>query len=242
MTPRPHAWTRRAALASLFAGASLLTLPGCDPRTLIFFLQPFDPVIPAPGPKLKGKKIVVLVHVSPGAGSDYSDLTRELAREVTTALRKNLNGKITVVDPDKIAAWVEANPSWTDPSECAKKYEADMAIFLDVSKFDVEDPRSPNLMEGNSNIHIQVWEVAHPKTSRGYENKSQPKESNKIYEEQADTTFPVRGPIPRDTGISPSSFRIKFLKLVATEISWHFVDHEPGDDIQDVKFNPNDKN
>lgn len=97
-------------------------------------------------------------------------------------------------------------------------------------------------MEGNSNIHIQVWEIAHPKNSKGHEIKSQPKESTKTYEEQADTTFPVRGPIPRDTGITPSSFRIKFLKLVAVELSWHFIDHEPGDDIQDVKFNPNDKN
>jgi hypothetical protein len=242
MTPRPpHAWTRRAALASLFAGASLFTMPGCDPRTLIFFLQPYDPVVPAPGPSLKGKKVVVLVHVSPGAGSDYSDLTRELSREVTTELRKSVK-KITVVAPEKVATWVEAHPTWTDPSEAAKALEADMALFLDVSKFDTEDPRSPGLMEGNSSIHIQLWEMAYPQNSRGYENKSQPKESTNVYNEQADTTFPVRGPIPKDTGISPSSFRIKFLKLAAKEITWHFVDHEPADDVQDVKFNPNDKN
>ncbi len=97
-------------------------------------------------------------------------------------------------------------------------------------------------MEGNSAIHIQVWELAYPKNSKDQEIKTQPKESSKIYEDQADTTFPIRGPIPKETGISPSSFKLKFLKLVATEISWHFCDHAPGDDIQDVKFNPNDKN
>ena len=240
MTPRPDAWTRRAALATtLLAGASLLTLPGCG--ELLYFLQPFDPVVPADGPSLKGKKIVVLTHVSPGAGADYGDLTRDLSRELVSVIRKGVK-KCAVVDPDKVAEWVEAHPSWTDPSEAAKAFEADLAIFLDVSKFETEDPRSPGLMEGNSNIHIQVWELAHPKNSNGHENKSQPKEASKIYEEQADTTFPVRGPIPRDTGITPSSFRIKFLKLVAVELSWHFIDHAPGDDIQDVKFNPNDKN
>jgi len=241
MTPRTHAWTRRAALATLFAGTSLTTLPGCDPRTLLFFLQPFDPTIPAPGPALKGKKVVVLTHVSSGAGADYGDLGRELTREVASALRKNVK-KIQVVDPDKVAGWAEAHPSWTDPTEAAKAFEADMAILLDVTSFVTEDPRSPTLMEGTSEIHIQAWELAHPKDSSGHAKKSQPKEGNKVYEEQADTKFPVRGPIPRDTGISPSSFRIKFLKLVATEISWHFVEHAPGDDIQDVKFNPNDKN
>ena len=175
MTPRPHAWTRRAALATtLLAGTSLLSLPGCG--ELFYFLQPFEPKIPAGGPSLKGKKVVVLTHVSPGAGADYGDLTREMGREITSILRKNV-GRITVVDPEKVAEWVAAHPSWTDPSEAAKAFEADMAILLDISKFDTEDPRSPGLMEGVSNVHIQVWEIAHPKNSRGHENKSQPKEA-----------------------------------------------------------------
>ena len=84
MTPRPHAWTRRAALATALAAASLLSLPGCNPMTLFYFLQPFEPTIPAPGPSLKGKKVVVLVHVDPGAGADFSDLTRDLTREFVT--------------------------------------------------------------------------------------------------------------------------------------------------------------
>src|SRR5437763_11347535 len=100
MTPRPHAWTRRAGLAITLAAASLLSLPGCNPMTLFYFLQPFDPTIPAPGPSLKGKKVVVLTHISPGAGTDYGDLGRELTREFTAALRKNVK-KIQVIDPEK---------------------------------------------------------------------------------------------------------------------------------------------
>ena len=238
MTPRPHARTRRAALALGLASALLLTLPGCDPRTLLYFLQPFEPTIPAPGPSLKGKKVVVLTHVSSGAGADYSALDRELTREFISALRKK-SKKIDIVEPDRVNAWIEAHPSWTDPSEAAKAFEADIAIMFDVSDFHTEDPRSPNMLEGHSNIHIQVWELAHPKNTKGKELKDQEKEGSKIYEEQADTVFPVRAPVSRDTGVSPTSFRIKFLKLVGTELSWHFVEHEPGDDIQDVKFNPN---
>jgi hypothetical protein len=238
MTPRPHAWTRRAALAtSLIAGASLLSLPGCG--EIFYFLQPYDPVEPAPGPSLKGKKVVLLTHVSPSSGSDYADLSRDLSRQLTSLLRKEVR-KITVVDPDKVAEWITAHPSWTDPAEAAKAFEADMAIFLDVTKFDTEDPRSPNLMYGDSSINIQVWEIAHPKNSKGQENKSQPKESTKIYEETADTSFPARGPVSKDNGISASSFRLKFIKIVALELSWQFVGKEPGDDIQDMKFNPDD--
>src|SRR5258708_26880498 len=133
MTPRPDALTRRAALATtLLTGASLLTLPGCG--ELLYFLQPFDPVVPAPGPSLKGKKVVVLTHVSPGAGADYGDLTRDLSRDVTTLLRKDVK-RLVVVDPDKVSEWIAAHPSWTDPAEAAKAVDADMAIFLAVSTF-----------------------------------------------------------------------------------------------------------
>ena len=239
MTPRPHARTRRAALATLmFAGASLLSLPGCDPRTLLFFMQPFDPTVPAPGPSLKGKKVLVMTHLAAGAGESYSDLPRDLTREFRTALKKNVKN-IQLVEMDKVAAWVEAHPQWSDPTEAGKDFEADVVIFLDVATFQAADPKSRDLMEGTSNIHIHVWEFGRPKDSKGHEERNEPKEWSQVYEEQADTTFPVRGPIPRDIGVSESASKSKFRKPVATELSWHFVEHAPGDDIQDVKFNQN---
>ena len=238
MTPRFHARMRRAALAICLAAPALLALPGCDPRTLLYFLQPFEPTIPAPGPSLKGKRVVVLTHVAPGAGIDYQALDRELTREFITAIRKKTK-KIEFVEPDRVNAWVEAHPSWTDPSEAAKAFEADVAVLFDVSHFQTEDPRSPGMMEGNSNVHIQVWEMKYPTNTKGKELKDQDKEGEKVYEEQADSIFPIRAPVAKDTGVSSSSFRIKFLKLIGSELSWHFVEHEPGDDIQDVKFNPN---
>ncbi len=82
-----------------------------------------------------------------------------------------------------------------------------------------------------------VTEVAHPKNSRGKPITDQPKEGRNIYDAYKDTEFPIRGPIPMDTGVSRPAFKNKFLKVVATDISWHFIDHAPGDDIQDVKFN-----
>lgn len=239
MTPRPHATSRRAALASMmFAGASLLTLPGCDPRTLLYFLQPFEPTIPAPGPSLKGKKVVVLTHLAAGAGETFSDLGRDLTREFQGALRKNVKG-IRIVEADKVIDWMSAHPSWTDPTEAGKDFEADIVIYLDVTNFEAANPKDLEMMEGTSNIHIRVSEFGHPKNDKGKEQKSEPKEWDSIYEEQSDVTFPARGPVPRDSGVSESAFKIKFMKLVANQLSWHFVDHAPEDDIQDVKFNPN---
>ena len=239
MTPRPPARTRRAALTTfMVAGGSLLTLPGCDPRTMLFFLQPFDPMIAAPGPELKGKKIVVLTQLQAGAGDTYNDLARDLTREFMAVVRKN-SKKVDFVTLDKVNAWNEAHPKETDVTQAGKDFEADMVIMFDVSKFQASDIKSPDLMEGTSEIKIHVWEFGHPKNNKGHEDRSEKKEWSQVYEEEADTTFPVRGAIPRDIGVSESAFKIKFLKLVANELSWHFIEHAAADDVQDVKFNGN---
>src|SRR4051794_14040649 len=115
MTPRPHARTRRAAALTI-AAAGLLTLAGCDPRALLYFLQPNDPTIPPPkgSPALKGKRVVLLTHSVASTG-DFVSLDRDLHREFANILRENVK-KIDLVNPDKVWAWVEGHPNWTDPA------------------------------------------------------------------------------------------------------------------------------
>lgn len=235
-TPRPHARTRRAAASLVIAAAGLLTLAGCDPRTLLYFLQPYEPTVPAPGPKLKGKKVVVLVHAVEGTQQDFQSLDREVMREVITILRKNVK-KIEVVDLEKTWTWMEGHPNWSDPAEAAKAFEADIALFFEVESFQVANPSSPGLLEGTGKTHIQAFELDYPKNSKGKKLTDQPKESRSIYDSYQDSVFPVRGPVPEGNGISRNAFRNKFLSVMCNELTWHFVDHSPEDDIQEVKFN-----
>ena len=67
--------------------------------------------------------------------------------------------------------------------------------------------------------------------------KDKPKEGKIAFEDDCETSFPNRGPIPMEAGISAPVFKNKFLKLAATELTWRFIDHAPEDAIQDVKFN-----
>src|SRR5690349_19557372 len=103
MTPRPPARTRRAAAMLTIAAAGLLALAGCDPRTLFYFLQPFEPTIPPPAaaPSLKGKRVVVIAHAVSGTSGDFQALDRELARQVITVLREKIK-KIDVVALDRV--------------------------------------------------------------------------------------------------------------------------------------------
>ena len=237
MTPRPHARTRRAAAALTITVAGLLALAGCDPRALVYFLQPNDPTLPPPegSPSLKGKRVLVLTHSVAGT-ADFIAIDRDLAREFTNILRKKVK-RIDLVNADKVWTWVEGHPNWTDPAEAAKAFEADITIFLELEQFQIQSPGDLNVLHGTAKTHIQAVALSHPKNSRGKPITDQPKEAHPVYDQYQDTEFPIRGPIPIDSGVSRGAFKNKFLQVVAAECSWHFVEHAQDDMIQDVKFN-----
>jgi hypothetical protein len=237
MTPRSFANAKvRLAIAAVVAGGTLIAISGCDPRTLAYFLQPFEPTIPPPcETSFQGKKVVILCHATSGAMGEFSALERDLSRELTAILRKKVK-KITIVDPDKVATWVEAHPKWTDPADVARDFDAGIVIFLEVEQFRLQAPGDLNMLHGESKVHIQAFEMQYPKNSKDKPIKDQPKEAISIYDEYGETSFPNRGPIPIDTGSSRSKFRITFTKIVAKEISWHFVEHAEDDSIQDSRI------
>lgn len=243
MTPRPvgihgrsfrHGIARRLVLACAVT-AGLASLTGCDPRMAMYFLQPFEPTTPPPCPALKGKRVVLIGKMVPGATNDFVNLDRELTKQVATALRAGVK-KIELVELDRVWEWDQAHPTWTDPGELARAFEADMVVVLEIGSFQIQSPSSPGMYEGRSTVQIRVVEYDHPKDDRGKPLTDLPKEVNSIYDGTRDTTFPLRGPMPATSEVSPMAFKTKFLKLVATEVSWHFVPHATGDTIQDVKF------
>jgi hypothetical protein len=235
MTPRSAVKVRLAAVV-LVASGTLIALAGCDPRSLAYFLQPFDPTIAPPcETSMQGKKVVVLCHATAGTLTETPSLERDLSREVSGILRKKVK-KITVVDPDKVATWVEAHPRWTDPADIAHDFNADMVIFLEVEQFRLQTPGDLNMLHGESKVHIQLFEMKYPKNSKDKPMKDQPKEANNIYDDYSEAAFPDRGPIPIDNGSSRAKFGHTFLKIVAKDVSWHFIEHAPDDTIQDSRI------
>jgi hypothetical protein len=235
MAPRSLAWMRRLAVLLLVVGGSV-ALVGCDPRPFFYFLQPYGPTIPAPGPDLKGKKVVVLTHATSGSQTEFPGLERDLQREFVANLTKK-GKKITVVDPEKVATWVEGHPKWTDPTDAARDFEADVVIFLELETFQIQAPGDLNILQGTSKVHIQAFELTSPKNSKGKPIYDQPKESHSIYDDYQESTFPIRGPVPMDSGVGRAAFKNKFIQVIGSECSWHFVEHSTDDIIQDVKFN-----
>jgi hypothetical protein len=215
----------------------LIAVSGCDPRSLAYFLQPFESTIPPPdgAPNLEGKKVVILCNVTSAAAGEYPSLDRDVPRILTDILRKNVK-KLTIVEPDKIATWVDAHPHWTEPADAARDFGADMAIFLEIEQFQCQSPGDLNMVHGESKVHIQTFALDYPKNSRDKPLKDQPKESRNIYDGYAESTFPNRGPLPIDSGQSRSAFAHTFVKIVVKELSWHFIPHREEDTIQNSRI------
>ena len=81
-----------------------------------------------------------------------------------------------------------------------------------------------------------MTEWDYPKDDKGKKQKDKEKESEVVYEGDRTTEFPTTGGRPIDSGTSKAEFKNKFLKIAVEELSWTFVEHAPGDDIQDTKF------
>ncbi|MDR3638378.1 MAG: hypothetical protein P4L84_31535 [Isosphaeraceae bacterium] len=238
MTPRPHARTRRAACSLVLMSAGLLALAGCDPRTLFYFIQPNEPTIPVPegSPSLVGKRVAVVAHASSGAQGEFPALEREFAREFSRRLQKNVK-KIDMVSQEKVWDWVDGHTDWNNPAEIARAFEADYVIFLEIESFKTKEAGDLNVLHGTSRTHIQAIALDYPKNSRGKRLTDQPKEEETVYDDYQETEFPKRGPIPTDTGTSAAKFKKTFLKVVAVECTWHFLEHAPEDAIGDTRIN-----
>ena len=237
MTPRSLASKVRLAAVVLVAGAS----PDRDQRLRPAVSRLFPPAVRAHDRArlrglARGQESRHSVQRDLRLAGGIPSLERDITREFASILKKKVK-KITVVDPDKVATWVEAHPHWTDPADAARDFDADIAIFLEVEQFQIQSPGDLNMVHGESKVHIQVFEMQYPKNSKDKPIKDQPKEATTSTTITPRRTFPESRSDPDRYRDQPSrSSRITFLKIVAKEISWHFVEHAEDDSIQDSRI------
>ena len=241
MTPRPLARMRTAPRkriaigAATIAAALALASTGCDPRTALYFLQPFGPKIDATGPDLRGKTVVILPIAAAGASLDAPSIDRDIAKELAAILKSEVR-RIKIIPHSKVSQWLESHVNWTEPAEIAKDLKADVVLLLEIEEFKIRDPNSPGMYQGVSKVHLQATQLKPAEDENGKTKAGAELEPEVVYDETEETVFPERGPQPADSKITPTVFRSKFLKTVVQEISWHFVQHEFGDTIQDTRF------
>ncbi len=237
MTLRTTARTRRAACAGLIGLGMLALAGGCDPRTLLYFIQPFEPKIPAPGPSLKGQKVVILTHAgSFESYTEFPDLSDKLAKALGKTLEDNVK-KIEVVDHAKVKRWIDGHPNYTEPWRAGLAFNADAVLFVEVEQFRVGSQNAPELLQGQSKSHVKLFKLIAPTDSKQKIIPGREKEEVVAHDEYVETTFPrTQSFLPVSASVNRSAFKKRFFEIFVAEIAWQFVPRVSGDMIQDTSF------
>lgn len=149
---------------------------------------------------------------------DNAQVDREVAEYVSYRLAEH---KIQVSNPDRVRAWLDANPDWDKPEEIGAALEVKYVIFVDLNKFSLYEQDASHLYRGRAEAVVSVIEMKPDGTGE------------KVYEKELISVYPLA--IPRATGSeSFGTFKRKYLARLSEEVGRLFYEYYNGDDIPDA--------
>lgn len=218
---------RRFLAASAATVAGLGLLPGCSLGVMFNKMILGDPKVTAEFRNMtridlsKGKHKVLVVCTAPASVDDeVSTLKLDLIDGVTRRMR--LNG-VDVIDPDRIATWIDDNGTFRDPAELAADFETDFIAWIEVNQFSFREDNSPKLLRGRCAGFLHVFRVD-PATEGGQKFVST------VYESEFSSTYPRLQPLS-ETGRSAILFQKEYVDRVCDHLAEKFYDHRPGRDF-----------
>src|SRR5688572_8823706 len=123
-------------LALLLVALLALGSPGCNlVATVMYVVNGTNE--PAAFPGLKGKRVAVVCRpvMTLQFNSDNGSVSRDLSKQVTSLLKKNVP-KIDVVDYREVAQWTDEN-DWEDFIKIGKALNVDMVVGIDLMDFNL---------------------------------------------------------------------------------------------------------
>jgi hypothetical protein len=116
---------------------------------------------------------------------------------------------------------LDKNEDWDKPEEIGAALGATYVIFIDLHKFTLFEPDSPNLFRGRAEAMVSVVELD--------ENQ----DGEQIYSQEVTSQYPLS--MARSTSeVTYSTFKRQYLGRLSEEIGRMFYEYYNGDDIIDV--------
>ncbi len=210
---------------SVFLALALVGSAGCNYVVLLGYLIGGPPSIQPDfdaetGESLTEKGVVAaVVCFAPLEIKDaFHDVDRELAKYVAYRLRQH---HIDVIDPDRVAAWLDENPDWDTPEEVGAALQATHVIYIDLQNYSLFEKNSATLYRGRAEGLVSVVRM----DADG--------EGERIFSKEIISQYPLR--VPRSTrDVSYTTFKRQYLSRLSEEIGRLFYEHYAGDDIPDA--------
>ncbi|MGD9644208.1 MAG: hypothetical protein AB7U73_00760 [Pirellulales bacterium] len=169
--------------------------------------------IPAEYNGLREKRVVVVCRTPAAMQFSSTNVTRELATELSRRLQLNVS-KIEVVDARDVDRWMDEN-EWDDPREVGKALDAQMIVDIDIDHFSLYQGQT--LYQGEAVYTIEVID--------------RDNEGEVVFKKQPPRLlWPPNYAIPTQEKREPE-FRREFVGVLAEEIGRYFYPHDAHADI-----------
>lgn len=200
----------------------LLSLPGCSYVLFLGYLIGGPPSIePAFDRETKesmtdkGVTVAVLCFAPAQVRYNFESIDHELAKYVTYRLHEH---KISVINPDRVKAWLDQNKDWDKPEELGAAFNTTYVIYIDLNEFSLYEEGSATLYRGRAEAIVSVWKMQDDGTAE------------RIFQEQVRSRFPLHQPKAASEE-SYTNFKARYLSRLSDEIGRLFYEYYLVDDI-----------
>ena len=140
-----------------------ICLGGCNLLLPIAFIGNPREKVPAEFDKLPNSRTAVLIWAEPETLFYYPHVRIELSTHIRGQLLANLNHKdsqLEVIDPADVENLIQRKRSLAaDPQALGKELNCDYVIFIELLRFQIRDPSSPELLHAKLDAAVTVHAI-----------------------------------------------------------------------------------
>jgi hypothetical protein len=215
--------TRRITVA-LIASFSVLVVSGCSLGIMAGKMLFGDPLVTSDfavqtGFKLEesDKRVLILCSAPHAIKSESPAIEYDIIDGVARRLRvRNVN----VVDPDKVADWMDENGEWDQMTEIAVPLKADYIVHLELSTIRYREENSPDIYRGHATGYVYAYEI---KDFNGTP------EAQEVFRREFTSKYPF-GPVLANK-VSAEIFKKDYLDRLCDQLAMKFYDHRVAAEI-----------
>ncbi len=169
---------------------------------------------------LEGKTVAIMVNLNEYAYSQYPGAPKDMAWALSKELRVNVPN-ITLINPDDLVAYQEANPYWHTKrySQLINELQVDRIVLIKVLQYSMHEPGNKHILQGMILGEVMVIEAedavdALPGSA-----------DNLAYAKQIEARYPEDNPIGIVNG-DERSVEVATLSSFARRAGQLFYDHQ----------------
>lgn len=144
--------------------AFLLTMtPGCNMLIPASAVGQHRKKVTAEFDKLRNTRTIILVWADPATKFDYPHVQFELSSHIAADLTAHLadpKSRVDIIDPRDVADYLQKEPlASNQPIRVGRHFKADYVVFVELVRFQMRDPDSPELLRPVIEANVSVHDV-----------------------------------------------------------------------------------